>query len=210
MKGRSRFAAVLLVCGLLGAGLGTLLVLELHQDDTPGAAPVAAWLPAYPTAASASVAAVDPTGPWVATILARPLFEPQRRPRTAVAAAEPGAQEMPRLAGVMIGPFGRIAIFDNPGGGKPLVVGEGGQVNAYVVQSVTPEETTILGPDGRRVLRISAGDLTAASRIAITVSDATQPAQTGAAEPIPSSFARGTGTAAAEGLLMAMPKENQR
>ncbi|MEN0076490.1 MAG: hypothetical protein AAGC69_19045, partial [Paracraurococcus sp.] len=95
----------------------------------------------------------DRSEAWLATILARPLFDPRRRPGDAMAAGAPAASGLPRLTGVMVGGFGASAIFETQAGGKPLVVQAGDQVEAYLVQSILPGEATLLGPDGRHVLR---------------------------------------------------------
>jgi hypothetical protein len=53
---------------------------------------------------------------------------------------------------VLVGPFGRSAIFAGPASGKPAVVAEGGRIAAYVVVSIRPGEAVLLGPEGQRVV----------------------------------------------------------
>lgn len=90
---------------------------------------------------------------WAATILARPLFNPGRRPPTAAQAAAPGTVTpgLPRVAGIVVTPAGRRAIFAERGA-KPLVLGEGGQVAGFTVQSIQAGQVTVRGPEGVRVL----------------------------------------------------------
>jgi hypothetical protein len=51
----------------------------------------------------------------------------------------------------MVGPFGRSAIFV-PSGRKPLVVAEGGRVDAWTVQAIDAGAVRISGPGGVRTL----------------------------------------------------------
>ena len=110
----------------------------------------AAGLPAVP---ASRLAAPDPKqiARWAATILARPLFSPGRRPPTAAAAPGAVAPSLPRVAGIMVTPAGRRAIFAEKGA-KPLVLGEGGQVSGFTVQSIQAGQVTVRGPQGIRVL----------------------------------------------------------
>jgi hypothetical protein len=76
---------------------------------------------------------------WADSVLARPLFSISRRP----ARAEPhsgsaAAPDQARLAGILIGQFGKRAIFAPEGGGKPLVLGEGASVNESTIRSIEP------------------------------------------------------------------------
>ena len=149
MRPRTFLAA--LAPRLAGAGaLTALLALGLAEraPPPPPVAPLA--LPAPPAEAAPGE---DRSEAWLATILARPLFDPRRRPGDAVAAGAPAASGLPRLTGVLVGGFGASAIFETRAGGKPLVVQAGDQVEAYLVQSILPGEATLLGPDGRHVLR---------------------------------------------------------
>lgn len=97
----------------------------------------------------------DRTAEWVGTILARPLFSPDRRP-VQVSTVDAGGravapQALPRLAGVLIGPFGRNAIFAAEGS-KPLVISEGGKIGAWTVQSIEVGSVKVKGPGGAMTL----------------------------------------------------------
>jgi hypothetical protein len=97
----------------------------------------------------------DRTPEWVSTMLARPLFSPDRRPAltsVAVATGRATPQELPRLTGVLVGPFGRNALFE-AAGGKPLVVTEGGRVDAWIVQSIDVGMVKVRGPGGAMTLQ---------------------------------------------------------
>jgi len=110
---------------------------------------------------SAAVPAQHPSGvdAWEASSLARPLFSRGRRPPAdtrQVAAAAP-AMTVPRLTGVLVGPFGASAVFMVSGSDKPVTVQEGDQMGAYRIRRITPGEVLVDGPDGERVLRPSFG-----------------------------------------------------
>jgi hypothetical protein len=140
---------------LAAAGLAATLAWEAGAFAP--SSPVAAAHPPASAGATPSVAVPDHTGAWMATILARPLLSPDRRPpREAVAAApgEPLSDGLPRLSGVLVGPFGRRAIFATDGA-KPVVVGEGGRVNAWTVRRIEIDEVQVAGPSGVRSVRPS-------------------------------------------------------
>jgi hypothetical protein len=84
------------------------------------------------------------------------LFNRDRRPTPPDAPSASGGPAtpdgLPRLTGVMVGPFGRSAIFAAPEGGKPTIVNEGSNVGVYTVSNIGPGEVTVEGPEGTRVL----------------------------------------------------------
>ncbi len=141
------------VLALIAAALVSVIWLELrgHIRDSGAMTPKpAAGLPTVPAGRSASP---DPNqvARWAATVLARPLFSPGRRPPAAAAALGAVAPSLPRVAGIMVTPAGRRAIFAEKGA-KPLVLGEGGQVAGFTVQSIRAGQVTVRGPEGVRVL----------------------------------------------------------
>jgi hypothetical protein len=92
---------------------------------------------------------------WLQTALARPLFEPGRRPVHGVSAPKiTTAPRLPRLAGVLITPDHRQVIFAG-GDGKPIIVGEGANVEGFVVQTISAGQVTVVGPNGVQVLHPS-------------------------------------------------------
>jgi hypothetical protein len=82
----------------------------------------------------------------VRTILTRPLFAPSRRPPAGAIAT---GELLPRLAGVIIGPDIRRAIFV-PAKGGVIVVPEGGRAGDYEIRSIAPDEVVLSGPEGER------------------------------------------------------------
>ncbi len=84
------------------------------------------------------------TSDWAAAILQRPLFSASRKPvRTAKAGGIGANPAMPRLAGIMITPEGRRAIFASIGVSKPLVLAEGGSVNDVVIRAIQPDRVIL-------------------------------------------------------------------
>jgi len=86
------------------------------------------------------------------TMLARPLFNQTRRPPEAPPSVLAVSPRLPQLTGVVVSPAGGFAIFDNEDGGKPIVVREGDQVGAAVIETVAAGQVTLRGPEGILVL----------------------------------------------------------
>ena len=139
----------------LGAALAATIALELTRgtaDDGGMIAPAPHPAPALPSRAAVSPSEEDRQG-LVDGILARPLFATTRRPADAPAAGPAAAPAtLPRLAGVLVHGGSRSAIFAATGTGRPAVVGEGGRVGGYTVQSIEAGQVTIAGPGGPQVL----------------------------------------------------------
>ncbi len=91
---------------------------------------------------------------WTGTVLARPLFSASRRP----AATVTSGPQQPRLAGIVVGPAGRRAIFAGSGDARGSVVAAGQQAGAWHVVSIEADSVRVVGPDGPRVLRPSRDD----------------------------------------------------
>jgi len=146
----------LLLLGLLAALLSAALALELRDTAPDGTAP--GIPPAAPAAAAAAAigaeAIPERTQALVAAILARPLFEQDRRP-LAEAQAGPVADGEARLAGIMISPAGRAAIFAPAEGGKPAVLREGEGLGALTVQAIAPGAVTVLRHGKEQVMHPS-------------------------------------------------------
>jgi hypothetical protein len=127
---------------------GTVFVAE---DTIP---PVAAPLPAKQGPAPPTPP--DQTDAWLATVLARPLFSRDRRPTEAGAkAASAKAPVLPRLTGVIVGPFGRTAIFAAGDGDKGVAVVEGKMIGPYTIEAIEPGGITVSGPQGRQRVMLS-------------------------------------------------------
>lgn len=150
-KGPVMRAAVLL--GLLASGLSGVIAWQVqHLRAGSPAVPVRPPAPDAPAATPAALA-VRPAAQWAGTVLARPLFNPARRPPAASAAAPVAAAALPRLTGILISPTGRTAIFAS--GERPVAVVEGGVVAGYLVRSIQPGRVVLAGPGGEHSVRPS-------------------------------------------------------
>jgi general secretion pathway protein N len=135
---------------VLAAVLVAVIAVEAARRVAPRAAPV----PANAAIRSAAPASAEPVAAWTSTILARPLFSPERRPSApaAVAAAEPAApQSLPRLAGIVVTPRSRTAIFSN-GADHSTIATEGATVGEWRVVAIHAEAVELAGPDGARTV----------------------------------------------------------
>jgi hypothetical protein len=162
---------------LLAAGLLTVLALEL--DAGAPAEEASGGPPRHPPRAQPRAAPEDPvdhTEEWAQTSLARPLFSRDRRPTPVAAKAGGGpvVTALPRLTGVLVGPFGRRAIFAATAGGKPSVIEEGGSLGPYKVEAIAPGHVTIAGPEGEHELQPA---FDAAARQAMAAEIPTPPPQ---------------------------------
>ena len=146
----------LLLLGLLASLLSAALALEL-RDGVPEAAPLPRAATSGAEVAAPSAAGdttPERTRSLLAAILARPLFEQDRRP-LAEAKAGPVSEGGARLAGIMISPAGRAAIFATSEGGKPTVLREGGVIGPLTVQTIAPGAVTVLSHGEAQVLHPS-------------------------------------------------------
>ena len=171
-------AAPFLFAGALAAGLSGVVAWELvgpvQTPRVPG--PVrAADMWAEPAADLPNHVGQD-----VASILARPLFSPGRRPLApdVVAEAAPAAAVLPRLAGVLVTAAGKSAIFAAEP--RATVVQEGGKLGRFTVRSIEPGQVVVAGPDGLRTVQPSF-DLSRAARVP-------PPPQLGLTAPPPGAF----------------------
>ena len=89
----------------------------------------------------------DPHEDWFNQILARPLFNPDRRP------IDTGARGLPRLTGIVVAGAQRVAIFAGPPNGHPVLVQAGARIGAYEVRSIADEGVTVVGPAGTSLVR---------------------------------------------------------
>jgi hypothetical protein len=146
-----RLVAPLLLLGCVV--LGVILIFEINEPDRMAMAPHLLEEQAAPLPALRQLARL-PVAPPIAAILARPLFSPSRRPpqnSTGNAADDAGLADS-RLAGIVIEPGRRFAIFA-PQGAKPLMVTEGETVSGWRVDSISPQEVSLSGPEGTKTLQ---------------------------------------------------------
>lgn len=144
---------------LLAMVLTSAIALELESATAPeadetGIVPIRHRPNVQPRATTEDPR--DHTDDWLATALARPLFSRDRRPTPAEAKAGATLALLPRLTGVVIGPFGRSAIFAGTDGGKPTVVTVGKTLGEYKVEKIEPGVVTISGPQGVRQVALAA------------------------------------------------------
>jgi hypothetical protein len=138
--------AACLVCG-------AILLIEIKRPARNEIAPAAPIERADPVA-NLRPLPTPPATPPLATILARPLFSPGRRPPHSNAGndADNAGIGDARLAGIVVAPGHRFAIFA-PTGAKPLVVTEGETISGWRVDSISPSEVSLTGPDGTKTVQ---------------------------------------------------------
>ena len=140
--------------GLVAAGLAAAIGLQVASLWEPEVADLAA--PRRPTEPVAPRPRSDEGrgAELLARSLARPLFNPDRRPtpESARASGAP-APDTPRLAGILVTAIARHAIFAS--GDRSIVVGEGESIGGFRVTSISGEQVAVEGPQGLRILRPS-------------------------------------------------------
>jgi hypothetical protein len=144
-----RLPAFLIVGCVVFAGL-ILMEVDSHGSDVPAVEPRLSEAEGVPVPPRTEKPRLDDL---IATALASPLFSPTRHPPEvsgASDAADPGLTNV-RLTGIVIEPDRRIAIFAVTGG-KPLVLTEGEAVQNWRLDSITPEQVSVIGPSGTRIL----------------------------------------------------------
>ncbi len=132
-------------------GLATALALILAVEwllPGPGASRLPR-LPAVPSALSGNMAD-EAISQWAGISLARPLFEPDRRPPAAPGST--ASTSLPRLSAIMIIGGERLAIF-TPDGQKSQVVAVNGTISGYRVERISPGTVELSGPEGDLTVR---------------------------------------------------------
>jgi hypothetical protein len=134
------------------AALVLILIVEWLPASQPAALPPARvphLAPADQTADSKD------TSDWADAILQRPLFTVGRKPAKSDHGPHTTAGSgLPRLAGVIIMPAGRRAIF-MPDGGKPVTVAEGASLDDCTVRQIRPDRVGLACPKGETVLLLT-------------------------------------------------------
>ena len=93
----------------------------------------------------------------VTEILKRPLFTEGRMPPMPKVAAKPEPPRLQgRLAGVVIQPDDKEALFTRPGG-RPLAVREGGVIDGWTVGKIEIDSVTLTSAFGQQVIRPTNG-----------------------------------------------------
>ena len=147
----------LIASGALGAASAAALVVEYEAAVRNGDTTLVHASPPAPGSATPPPSqAPDFVRNWTTVILARPLFDPNRRPAAeAKAGSSPALNGLPRLAGVLVSPTGRIAIFAGSSDGKPTSVSEGGKIGPFTVENISAGQVVVRGSDGTRTLHPS-------------------------------------------------------
>lgn len=101
--------------------------------------------------AGANAPSQEQTARWMATILARPLFNPDRAPAPVpdVTRTEPA----PRLTATLLGPFGNRAIFEIDG--KAVALAEGEHIGPWTVAAIAAGTVTLSQLDRSHVLALA-------------------------------------------------------
>jgi hypothetical protein len=131
---------------------GIIVLEQLHPpgEPEPEAANPVPLYGARPGTSSAVVTgpANSATSGTLATILARPLFEPTRRPLAPPTATGAPGERLPRLSGILVTSAGRLVIFAATQGGKSMTAKEGTKIGSFLVEAISPRSVTVRGPDG--------------------------------------------------------------
>jgi hypothetical protein len=137
---------------VVAIAIGLIATIAWEVSDAPRVDLASPGPPAAPAASPSSAPVVGREREWVATVLARPLFSPDRRPSSVAApVAAAGPTGLPRLTGTLIGPSERSAIFA-AAGHNPVVVHEGAEIDGYTVTSIEAGQVRLRGPEGAPVL----------------------------------------------------------
>jgi hypothetical protein len=115
-----------------------------HEDAYP------AFAQHTPGVAGSPAEAADPPNQrklWLDQILARPLFNPDRRPM------EAGVVGLPRLTGIVVAGSQRVAIFAATGNQHPITAEAGAHVGAYQILTIADDGVTVAGPEGTTLIR---------------------------------------------------------
>jgi len=149
------FQRTSVVLGTIALAFSAAIASELWAPAPLGTAPS----PLTPTPPVPQAAGLPPGSgaeqAAVARLLARPLFNDDRRPAVSAPAVLTSVAP-PRLTGVFVSSQARSAIFAAAGDGKPVVLGVGDSVSAFRVQAIEAGQVTMVGDDGStRLLRPS-------------------------------------------------------
>lgn len=138
-----RASAFAVGCALFGA----LIAFELYRGDDERVL-IGARLAAADKTPSLPAIAPARWEDLLGVSLARPLFSPTRRPSEPGDAPADADLKEKRLAGIVVEPNRRFAIFAAIGA-KPLILGEGDTVNGWRIVSIAPNEVLLnrLGED---------------------------------------------------------------
>lgn len=138
---------------LLSGALAVVIAAEISpwQRTADEFGPAAAVRPSAASARDRSRRAGSDMVHWVAVILARPLFAPDRRPAHDAPSAA-AAAGVPRLSGIIVAPGEAAAIFRQHEGAKPLVARPGDLVGGWVLSTISANRVNLRKADARITL----------------------------------------------------------
>jgi hypothetical protein len=142
-----------LVCGLLL----TVIMAEVSFGSFNGQVHRRSKDAPHVADTAQKVMASDPRtlAEWQTIVLARPLFNTNRKPEASAAAASAG---LPRLTGVVASPDDAVAIFQPAGNGRPLVVRHGETVGGWEVTTIADNTVSLRKEADLLVLRPAFGN----------------------------------------------------
>ena len=140
-----------LLCALSIATIAVEVSLPWGADSHLGAqsAVAAPSVVASPRAAGPAAASLDQ---WTKVVLARPLFAQSRKPSGEASTA---VVALPRLAGIIASPDAAVAIFQPPGGVRPVVARHGDSIAGWEVTAVALDAVSLQKANDRVILRPS-------------------------------------------------------
>lgn len=149
----TRFASALVLALAMAAGIALELAPAFgdREEPPPAASTILPIVPGQTRAAGVPER-------QAATALSRPLFRPGRRPYAPDAPDAPSGTETaraPRLAGIVLTPTNKAAIFAADGS-RPTVRSEGGRIGPFEVLLIEAGRVTLAGPAGLQVLHPAA------------------------------------------------------
>ena len=131
-------------------GLSGTIALELADRHTqPAGSPVIDTLRPKAVAASLPMPSQTDIDARMNEILARPVFNPGRRP---ISSAAKNVTGLTRLTGIVITKSAKIAIFAASSDGHPIIAEEGSRISAYEVKNISDSGVTVVGPAGVLVM----------------------------------------------------------
>jgi hypothetical protein len=137
--------------GALASVLACVLAWELLPAADDGA-DIAPPRPEPVQARAAADANIYPLNDIAGTLLGRPLFSPERRPAPPESSPAGAAEDIPRLTGIIIGPDGARAIFDD-GSGRLKVAAQGDMLGRFKIGTIGFGQVSLIASEGERVLR---------------------------------------------------------
>jgi hypothetical protein len=152
--------------GVLASVLACVLAWELVPvvDDGTDSGPLRAEPVQAPASADVNI---YPLTDIAASLSGRPLFSPDRRPPRPESGPAGAPEGIPRLTGIIIGPSGARAIFDD-GSGRAKVAAQGDTLGRFKIGTIAPGQVSLIASEGERVLRPKfAGSTQASGALAV-------------------------------------------